>query len=241
MRWGIRRQLIVLTLIPNILIAVLLGGYLIHVRLYDYEKHLQTEGHYIVNHLTKSFAVDNLASPLATNTITNAALSYYDVNAAALYDTDGNIVSQNGTLPQFSTIINVFKQKKLENYPGMIHIKDHIFFVHPIMGQTNVPSAYMVVGLNNDKSSIIASREIVATIIIALIALFISLYFSLKISSEITVPLTEVTHAIEKLKSGQLNVRIKLPAKGELKQLKLSMNSLIDAFGLINAKRKRVG
>ena len=242
MRWRIRRQLIVLTLIPNVILVLLLGGYLAHIRFFDNQSHLQAESQFIVSRLQNLLSSDDLSSSQASTNVVNAALSYDDVNAAGWYDANGTMVSSQGALPAFSTLMHRFLRAQKDSERQLVNVNHVYYYVQPIHHASfasSKPIGYLVVGLDSNINGLMKSKEMIAMLLIALIAFLTGLYYSLKLSNEITEPLVEVTHAIEKVKAGQLDVRIRQPAKGELKQLKLSMNTLIDAFRLLSDQRER--
>lgn len=241
MRWSIKRQLILLTLIPNVMIVVLLSGYFIHVRIFDHEKYLFSEGQYIAKRLTRAAHQETLSFSERAENMVGAALSYYDVTAAVIYSDQGEPIANSGSVPRFAQIMSMLAEQHRAHPVGLVAMNGQTLYVEPVfssLSRSVQPAAYLVITLNNSLAQILNSNEIIATLVITLLVLCFSVCFSLKISHEISTPIVEVNYALERIKCGHTNIRIKSPAKGELKHLKIGMNTLIDTF--LHRRKKTV-
>ncbi|WP_440651668.1 ATP-binding protein [Cysteiniphilum sp. 19S12-1] len=249
---GIRGRMILLTLLPTLTVSALLGFYFISMRFSDLDRNLYIRGEAVTTELVAASEYGlYFDSKIILQNVTDNILSYPDVRMAAIYDTNGDLLTFTGKIPQVNP--DFFKEnsdlmsKKIFMQEGHKNIQ----FLAPVISRTVNPKEKSVDKLYTEKDQrigwvvITLSREntimnqyqaIIATLLIVLIGLTVSILFGLRLSGDLINPLFDIINAVKRIKEGALDTKLDGNPPGELKNLEEGVNSM--ALSLNNAHQE---
>ncbi|WP_151193777.1 ATP-binding protein [Cysteiniphilum sp. JM-1] len=249
---GIRGRMILLTLLPTLTVSALLGFYFISMRFSDLDRNLYIRGEAVTTELVAASEYGlYFDSKIILQNVTDNILSYPDVRMAAIYDSDGDLLTFTGRIPQVNP--RFFKEnsdlisKKIFMQEGHKNIQ----FLAPVISRTINPKETSVDKLYTEKDQrigwvvITLSREntimnqyqaIIATLLIVLIGLTVSILFGLRLSGDLINPLFDIINAVKRIKEGALDTKLDGNPPGELKNLEEGVNSM--ALSLNNAHQE---
>jgi two-component system sensor histidine kinase BarA len=242
MKWGIKNRVLFLALTPTITISILLGVYFIGIRLEDLSKALNDRGTAVAARLASQgeyglFARDTEALRNLARRAINKEMS-----SIAFYNKKGEEIASAGKLnsalvPPTSNI-------------GLVQIipnplSDTISFIAPITLPEVIIDSYP------DSSHSLADESLKTTVIgwvkvelehkatrlkeyqvlihsglIVLLGLSISSLLALRLGYDVTQPILELTNAVEKIKNGNLETRVKTQSHWELGILESGINTM---------------
>ncbi|WP_192484144.1 MULTISPECIES: ATP-binding protein [Cysteiniphilum] len=249
---GIRGRMILLTLLPTLTVSALLGFYFISMRFSDLDRNLYIRGEAVTTELVAASEYGlYFDSKIILQNVTDNILSYPDVRMAAIYDSDGDLLTFTGRIPQVNP--HFFKEnsdlmsKKIFMQEGHKNIQ----FLAPVISRTVNPKEKSVGKLYTEKDQrigwvvITLSREntimnqyqaIITTLLIVLIGLTVSILFGLRLSGDLINPLFDIINAVKRIKEGALDTKLDGNPPGELKNLEEGVNSM--ALSLNNAHQE---
>ncbi len=94
--WGIKTRVTLLTLVPTLTISILLGSYFISIRLQSLEQTLQQRGNAYISQLLLDTQARSLTHRGSLKEVTDAAVTYSDVEGASVFDTSGRLLAHTG-------------------------------------------------------------------------------------------------------------------------------------------------
>jgi len=225
---SLRTKALLLGVVPAMVLSLLLGGYLISVRLGDFEQALHSRGQALANELAANsfyglFSGDN-------SSLEQAALTFLqrrDVASISIYDDLGNLVI---TRSNGATQKNAVNQHHFEAVVRGV-IGDIPREPAPLAGSTNTtlpPGALGYVRLSLlDDSLIGLKRETIgkgALLVVSGIALISML--ALMMSQQIVRPIRRLSNAIGQLQNGDLDARVEQSYRGEIGVLEKGFNAM---------------
>jgi len=244
---GIKTRVVLISLTPTILIAVLLGVYFITARLANLENSLKDHGTAMISQLASSSEYGVFAQNKAIiNNILELTEEEPDVMGVAVYDQDGNEISHIGH--------SIPKEKLLLQYDPPINIinndaKNSLIFTSPILlrdviiedfpdaignnTKDNINSAidqkiigWVVLELAKTNTTIQQYQTLFTGGFILILGFIISALLSRKLANDVTSPILELANAVEKIKDGKLDTKVNFDTITELNVLKDGINSM---------------
>jgi len=238
--WSIRKQIILLVLIPALLVTVVLTSYFTYSQFQDISNSLKKHGQSLAREIAQAseYAVfsgnTNILKPLLIN-----ALKDRETIAISVSNTDGEVLISVSSENNRKTSHSIWQSTTSDN---LLH------FSEPIIAQTVILSDFsdkMTANDNPDENRkyVIGSVSITVTThhsndkkikslgkgsLLALVILFAGALLALNISKRITSPVQSLTRTVRKISSGDFRARIHQDAAGELGVLESCVNIMAE-------------
>jgi two-component system sensor histidine kinase BarA len=237
--WGIQSRILLITLLPLIGISCVLGGYFINVRLSDLDTLVEQRGLATIRQLAPACEYG-----LITNNkdilqkVANSTLNEMDVRSARIYDRFQNELVHSGPDMMF-----LDEREELPHEIQILYTEGYIRLITPIFAQNMASLSSPANGMTQDQlfSEKIGWAELELSLtntelkkyqalLTSCLLLFSGILFctiiTIRFSREITTPLIKLTHAVESIKQGNLDVHINSQSGGELRILESGINSM---------------
>lgn len=242
----LRTQIFSIVLIPTLVVSVCLAAYFLLTRVNDLDEQYQERGESL---LLKYAPITQhaLKLPQSENTlnlIAQAILNEPSVRAASIYDHNSSLIIHAG--PSMFPIESDKRQKyqlplTLSPSPQRFVApigRDLLSLIHLSPSRSegslerpeNQPFAWLEIELSPTPQLLKKYQSLVNTTAFILLCLALTGYFALRVSAFITSPLEKITHAIARIKEGQLSTRVKAKASGELEMLASGINSMTESL-----------
>lgn len=246
--WGIRTRVLFLTLVPTITISVLLSAYFTSTRLQDLEKALRNRGYAIALQLAPASEYGVFSGNTHTlQRIANDALSEPEVRSVSIFNKDGRLLAHSGHEQQ--TPMNIISVTDLSHGITMADTGHSLLFTIPVTIRDVIvedfayaDSPYIqaeahdnVLGwisleLGRMTTTIRQYQVLFACSVILLIGLAISGFFAFRMGRDVTRPILQIAHAVEKIKNGKLDTRVHTNSRSELRHLESGINTMAQAL-----------
>ncbi|HMM44750.1 MAG TPA: ATP-binding protein [Candidatus Macondimonas sp.] len=227
-RWGIRDRMLLMALVPPTLIALILGFYVINLRIQELAQIHQDKGEALTRQMipvardaltsgNRSLLADQVAVMLGTPSVVDVVIT----------DRRGEIVLRRSRPPQedladasrFSRWLRVSE-------------RDETLFTRAIPAAANEDDILGEVTIRLSRTlTRMRQMEVLfnGTLIIG-VGLLISYFLALSTSRDIVVPILRLTRAVRSFRRGQLTRRVPEVSGGELGTLERGINAMADAL-----------
>lgn len=218
-KWGIRKRVLLLALLPTCLIAIVLSWFFIHTQFNDLDTHFDQRGALLSRQLaiTSEYAILTSDDKLLRR-VTQPLLQEDEIIGVRIVDLSGN--------PLYSYREPGYHDRSTSRYHADITYYD----------ENNQPkeigsiSLYMSrLHLEQQKFSILTNS---AAIII--LGLLIVAAFATRIGKEITIPVLRLRDAVHHLGEGKLDTRVEIRSHDELGTLGKGLNDMAAALQSIH-------
>ena len=243
-KWGLKQQVLLLVLAPTITISLLLGVYFTSIRLDDLIKALHYRGSAVTSQLSSQSEYGIFVKDIeALRRLARKALTE-EISSIAFFNKNGKELASAGKLssnitPKFEYLEQI---QIIENTEA-----NTISFIAPV----TLPEIIIDDNLNFQKSNnelkatiigwikielerkITRSKELqtlIHSILIVAFGLGLSTLLALKMGHNVTRPILKLTNAVEKIKQGKLDTRIKTKAHWELQTLESGINTMTSSL-----------
>ncbi|MBI4740651.1 MAG: HAMP domain-containing protein [Betaproteobacteria bacterium] len=245
-RWGIRTRVLLLALLPAVLIAVVLAGYMVYRVAADADRELVAYGRGLSRQLA---AVSEFSAysgdRAALGIIAAAALDETHITAVAIFDADGVPVANSGPPPARLSPLPPGRQPSLLGSD-----ENSLFFAAPIVLQraqigdllfaessaSERQREAATLGWVTLRMSRSATRQRKReAVFIALFSTFVVSVFAgalaMALGRQVTQPILRLEGAVARIQEGNLDVRVPADSGGDLQRLEDGMNSMVAALG----------
>jgi two-component system sensor histidine kinase BarA len=242
MKWGIKNRVLFLALTPTITISILLGVYFIGIRLEDLSKALNDRGTAVAARLASQGEYGLFARDTdALRSLARRAINK-EISSVGFYNKKGNEIASAGKLNSDITppTTNIAPVQIIAN-----HLNDTISFIAPITLPDVIIDSYpntaptmadeslktTVIGwvkveLDHKATRLKEYQVLIHSALIVLLGLSISSLLALRLGYDVTQPILELTNAVEKIKNGHLETRVKSQSHWELGILESGINTM---------------
>ena len=240
---GIKGRVLLLTIVPALLMAVVLGGYFTWMQLSDLQTQLLQRGEMIADQLAP------LAAPALGHKdrellerIAGQALEQADVRAVSFLDADNNVLAHAG--PSMINPAPVGNNTHLLQRTG----NDATRFLLPVFGRQRHLTSDMIpeeadrllgwveLELSHTGTLLRGYRSLFASLLLIATGLILTAILALRMSRTISVPISRIKLAVAQLKDGNLEVRLPPLGSLELDELGAGINRM--AATLQNAQEE---
>ena len=239
---GIKGRVLLLTLVPTSLLAVLLGIYFTSMQLADLHAQLLQRGQMIAEHLAPltAPALPN-SDPALLQRIASKALEQPDVRAVTLYDQDGQMRAHAGP-----NMLAQTRPASRTDQPQRLTESDTTRFVQPILishltlGETPAsgerPLGWIELEISHQGTLLRGYRSLFASLLLIVACLGVAALLALRMSRAINTPLSIIQKGVARLKDGELQTRLPDMGSREMDQLAAGINRM--AAALQNAQEE---
>ena len=225
---SLRVKALLLGVVPATVLSLLLGSYLIGVRLDDFEQALRSRGQALANELAaNSFYGLFSGNGASLEQVTQAFMQRENIASISIYDDLGNLMLTRSNRPNHT---NTVHQHHFEAVVRGLN-SDMPLKAESLMRQTNAslpPGALGYVSLSLFDDALIGlKRETIgkgALMVIGGIALLSLL--ALMMSQQIVRPIRRLSDAIDQLQRGELGTRVEQKSGGEIGILESGFNAM---------------
>ena len=225
---GIHSRFLLITLLPALVIAGVLGAYFIKTRIQDLGEALHDRGRAIANQLAPASEYGVFAGNHdILKALAEAALTEQDVVRVTVLDrrrvplADARAAARAGAeaddLLQFEAPIN----------SSSLAVSD---FEEQVTAEQRPPLGWVRVELSRAATRERQLQVLFTSGLITLSVLALSMVFALRMSRTISRPLLGVVAAVQRLGAGDLQVRVSERSDGELGMLESGVNSMARAL-----------
>lgn len=255
--WGIKNRVLIVSLLPTMIIAVLLGVYFTSARLTDLEQALKDHGTALSIQLAGSseYGVFAHNKKILSKILENTAEDP-DVLAITIYDKYGKELSHVGQSIDIKynanrdksplTIINNEDKKSfIFVAPIMLRdviiedFQDNINSPHRDITQSSINQkviGWLNIELSKSNTILKQYQALFTSGCILLFGLLVSGLFAKRLGRDVTSPIIKLTAAVRKIKDGEFSTRVYTGASAELKILETGINSMANSLKIAHTE-----
>jgi two-component system sensor histidine kinase BarA len=227
-RWGIRDRMLLMALVPPTLIALILGFYVINLRIQELAQIHQDKGEALARQMipVARNALVNGDRTLLADQIT-VMLETPSVVDVVITDRRGDVVLRRSRPPQENAADASRFNRWLRGRE-----RDETLFTRAITATTSEDDLLGEVTIRLSRTlTRMRQMEVLfnGTLIIG-VGLLISYFLALSTSRDIVVPVLRLTRAVRSFRRGQLTRRVPEVSGGELGTLERGINAMADAL-----------
>lgn len=253
-RWGIRKKVLVVTLVPTLLTTLMLGMFFTYSWVDNIENLLQDRGESLSRQLSAGSEYGLFtANRSLLSSLSNALLEEQDVRSITFFDSEGERLLHTG--PGGSETIRT--QAMASEQPLQITRPDSTVFVTPVhlqdlmiegmldpesrqaVGRGNRPIGWAMVEMSHVRTEKETYKALLISMLLVLGGVLMSLATALKLSRAFTDPVFELNEAVAKLKEGKLETRVYTGAGPEFEQLESGLNAMAGELSKAQAEMQQ--
>ena len=227
-RWGIRDRMLLMALVPPTLIALILGFYVINLRIQELAQIHQDKGEALTRQMVpvardalasgnRSLLADQVAVMLGTPSVVDVVIT----------DRRGDIVLRRSRPPQDDLAGASRFSRWLR-----VRERDETLFTRaiPRTGSEDEVLGEVTIRLSRTLTRMRQMEVLFNGTLIIGVGLLISYFLALSTSRDIVVPILRLTRAVRSFRRGQLTRRVPEVSGGELGTLERGINAMADAL-----------
>ncbi|WP_437883225.1 response regulator [Pseudomonas sp. LRF_L74] len=234
---GIKGRVLLLTLLPTSLLALVLGGYFTWMQLADLKDQLQRRGELVVQQLAP-LAAPSLARNDAKRLerMAKETLNQDDVRAVGFLSNDRQPLAQAG--PKMLT------PAPLSDGSPLMHnsSEDATRFLLPVYERHRVLAGeeydtdgdrligWIELELSHHRTLLQGYRSMLTSLLLIITGLAVTALLALRMSRSINEPLRRITQGVAQLKDGNLHTRLPALGNSELDELASGINRMAESL-----------
>ena len=231
---GLRYQILIISLLPPVIIALALGSYLSYSRLQDLEAFSESRGMAIIRQLNiaTAYAINNGDRDLL-QALANTSLEEKGLRAVSIYDQSRKLIVHSGPSLKNITASNEY----LNDQPYKITSNNIISIVTPLQNQTFTSSSeaarplsglsgWIAIEYNQDIFIIKRYEAYLAQNSILFIALTLSVFIALRLAQRFLKDISVINDNIKRIKEGHAITPINAASCREMDDLASNIESM---------------
>lgn len=241
--WKVRYKLLLLTLIPAICIALLLGSYYTYRTVTNLDKQIIKRGRAIVSHLAPASEYGVISGNISfLKQLSDNTLRQTDVLGVSILDKDGAVLYENKRSvspvleprPVISKIAGMLFNQTDLTFGSKIHLTD-VSGTAETSGEQAATVKRQAIGkvrviLTQKQKNYQQTLIIVNSVIGILLALAVTSLFALYIGRTISRPIERLTFTVNNIQSGDLGSRSRESSGGEIGLLEKGVNQMAETI-----------
>ncbi|MEE3118039.1 MAG: hybrid sensor histidine kinase/response regulator, partial [Pseudomonadota bacterium] len=219
-RWGIRKKVLVVTLVPTLLTTLMLGMFFTYSWVTNIESLLRDRGESLSRQLAAGAEYGLFtANRSLLSSLSNALLEEQDVRSITFFDSDGARLLHTG--PGSSDTLSA--DQLTADQAVRILREDSTRFVTPVslqdlmietmldpdaresMSRPQAPLGWVAVEMSHVRTEKETYKALLISLLLVLAGVIVSLIIALRLSRAFTDPIFELNRAVAKLKEGKLD------------------------------------
>ena len=234
---GIKGRVLMLTLLPTSLLALVLGGYFTWVQLSGLQGQLVQRGEMIIEQLAPLAAPAlNSGDRDVLQRIANQALEQPDVRAVSFLASERSPLAHAGP-SMLNSLPSVSQQQ-----PAQSSNPDATRFLLPVYEQhlsltgqaTDKPGSQLLgwveLELSHHSTLLSGYRSLLASLLLIVTGLMVTALLAVRMSRTINEPLRQIKHSVAQLKDGHLQTRLPPLGSHELDELASGINRMAESL-----------
>ena len=240
-RWGIRKKVLVVTLVPTLLTTLVLGIIFTYSWVNNIESLLKDRGESLSRQLSAGAEYGLFtANRSLLSSLSSALLEEQDVRSITFFDSRGERLLHTGQRRSDDIRERVLSSLQ----PVEIRRPDSSIFVTPVhvqdlmldglmepefpqaTGPDKKPIGWALVEMSHVRTEKETYKALLISLLLVLTGVFVSLAIALRLSRAFTNPIFQLNEAVTKLKEGKLETRVYTGAGPEFEQLESGLNAM---------------
>jgi len=253
-RWGIRKKVLVVTLVPTLLTTLMLGLFFTYSWVNNIESLLKDRG----ESLSRQLAAGSEYGLFTANrgllsSLSNALLEEQDVRSITFFGSDGSRLLHTG--PGSSETVQ--SGELTAEHATRISRKNSTRFITPVflqdlmiesmldpdarqsMSNLREPLGWVVVEMSHIRTEKETYKALLISLLLILAGVILSMAIALRLSRAFTNPVFELNEAVAKLKEGKLDTRVYTGAGPEFEQLESGLNAMAEELSKAQAEMQQ--
>ncbi|WP_100639999.1 ATP-binding protein [Marinobacter salexigens] len=253
-RWGIRKKVLVVTLVPTLITTLMLGLFFTYSWVNNIESLLEDRGESLSRQLAAGSEYGLFtANRSLLSSLSNALLEEQDVRSITFFNSDRRRLLHTG--PGSSD--NLDSQELASDQASRITRKTSTRFVNPVFLQDLMiqsmsapdpqqptmeqrePLGWVAVEMSHIRTEKETYKALLISLLLVLGGVVFSLLIAMRLSRAFTSPVFELNEAVAKLKEGKLDTRIHTNAGPEFEQLESGLNAMAEELSKAQAEMQQ--
>ena len=234
---GLKGRLLLLSLMPTGLMALILGGYFSWTQLKALEQHLLQRGEMIIEQLAPlAAAALSRRDAVVLNRLAVDALEHPDVRSVAFLSSDRRSLAHAGPrMINPEPIGDLSLLTQLTNHDATRFLLPVFGRHHNLADQTEQLNADILLGwveleLTHQGTLLHGYRSLLTSLLLIAVGLIITALLALRLSKAINQPLQRIHHSVTKISQGQLHTRLPPLGSAELDNLAFGINRMAESL-----------
>jgi two-component system sensor histidine kinase BarA len=233
---GIKSRVLMMTLLPTTLLALVLGGYFTWIQWSSLQEQLLQRGQLITEQLAplSAPALDGSNTGLLQR-IANQALEQPDVRSVSFFNADRSLLVHSGPtmlspLPAETQLITQRSgQKSTRFLMPVYHLHLNLVSDSPA-APGSPPLGWIELELSHTNTLINGYRSLLTSILLIATGLIITALLAVRMSRTINDPLRQIQRGVAQLKEGNLKTRLPPLGSHELDELTSGINLMAESL-----------
>ncbi|MEQ5817340.1 response regulator [Marinobacter sp. NFXS11] len=253
-RWGIRKKVLVVTLVPTLLTTLMLGLFFTYSWVNNIESLLKDRGESLSRQLAAGSEYGLFtANRSLLSSLSNALLEEQDVRSITFFGSDGSRLLHTG--PGSSETVQ--SGELTAEHATRISRENSTRFITPVflqdlmiesmldpdarqsMSNLREPLGWVVVEMSHIRTEKETYKALLISLLLILGGVILSMAIALRLSRAFTNPVFELNEAVAKLKEGKLDTRVYTGAGPEFEQLESGLNAMAEELSKAQAEMQQ--
>ncbi|TYC59351.1 response regulator [Marinobacter sp. BW6] len=253
-RWGIRKKVLVVTLVPTLLTTLMLGLFFTYSWVNNIESLLKDRGESLSRQLAAGSEYGLFtANRSLLSSLSNALLEEQDVRSITFFGSDGSRLLHTG--PGSSETVQ--SEELTAEHATRISRENSTRFVTPVflqdlmiesmldpdarqsMSNLREPLGWVVVEMSHIRTEKETYKALLISLLLILGGVILSMAIAMRLSRAFTNPVFELNEAVAKLKEGKLDTRVFTGAGPEFEQLESGLNAMAEELSKAQAEMQQ--
>lgn len=253
-RWGIRKKVLVVTLVPTLLTTLMLGLFFTYSWVNNIESLLKDRGESLSRQLAAGSEYGLFtANRSLLSSLSNALLEEQDVRSITFFGSDGSRLLHTG--PGSSETVR--SEELTAEHATRISRENSTRFITPVflqdlmiesmldpdarqsMSNLQEPLGWVVVEMSHIRTEKETYKALLISLLLIIGGVILSMAIALRLSRAFTNPVFELNEAVAKLKEGKLDTRVYTGAGPEFEQLESGLNAMAEELSKAQAEMQQ--
>ncbi|MBW3227925.1 ATP-binding protein [Marinobacter adhaerens] len=253
-RWGIRKKVLVVTLVPTLLTTLMLGLFFTYSWVNNIESLLKDRGESLSRQLAAGSEYGLFtANRSLLSSLSNALLEEQDVRSITFFGSDGSRLLHTG--PGSSETVQ--SGELIAGHATRISRENSTRFITPVflqdlmiesmldpdarqsMSNLREPLGWVVVEMSHIRTEKETYKALLISLLLVLGGVILSMAIALRLSRAFTNPVFELNEAVARLKEGKLDTRVYTGAGPEFEQLESGLNAMAEELSKAQAEMQQ--
>ncbi|MFC4258344.1 ATP-binding protein [Marinobacter lacisalsi] len=254
-RWGIRKKVLVVTLVPTLITTVLLGLFFTWSWVQNINQLLDDRGDSLSRQLSAAAEYGMFTSNRSLlSSLSNALLEEQDVRSITFYDArrerllhtgPGSTFSAPDQFPQGSSVAH-WTGSGTTLFMSPVYLQDLMLdnLLDLESGTTAAPDnmepiGWAAVEMSHVRTEKETWKALFISLLVIVAGVLLSLAIAVRLSRSFTHPVFELNNAVARLKEGHLDTRVYTGAGPEFEQLESGLNAMAEELSKAQAEMQQ--
>ncbi|MBU2954141.1 ATP-binding protein [Marinobacter sp. F3R08] len=253
-RWGIRKKVLVVTLVPTLLTTLMLGLFFTYSWVENIESLLKDRGESLSRQLAAGSEYGLFtANRSLLSSLSNALLEEQDVRSITFFGSDRSRLLHTG--PGSSETVQ--SDELTPEHATRVSRENSTRFITPAflqdlmiesmldpgarqsMSDLQEPLGWVVVEMSHVRTEKETYKALLISLLLVVGGVFLSMAIALRLSRAFTSPVFELNEAVARLKEGKLDTRVHTGAGPEFEQLESGLNAMAEELSKAQAEMQQ--